>query len=118
MTTQEIATALVSLLRAGSFEEAQKTFLAEDAVSIEPNDSFFPEKTEGLANILQKGANFRASIENVNGLEISDPLVAGNSIALTFTLDADFIGNGRVVFTEICVFFVAKGKIVKEVYFY
>lgn len=118
MTTLEIATALVSLLRAGRFEEAQKTFLAEDAVSIEPNASFFPQKTDGLNNLLQKGANFRASIEKVNSLHISDPLVAGNTIALTFTLDADFVGNGRIVFTEVCVFILQDEKIAQEIYYY
>ncbi|PUZ22420.1 hypothetical protein GA0116948_1095 [Chitinophaga costaii] len=118
MTTQEIATTLVGLLRAGNFEEAQKKLLAQDAVSIEPNATFFPKETVGLANILNKGAKFREGIEKVNSLTISEPLVAGNTIALTFTLDADFKGNGKVVFTEVCVFLVSDGKIVQEVYYY
>lgn len=118
MTTQELATQLVALLRAGSFEEAQRAFLAQDVESIEPNAAFFPEKTSGLDNVLAKGAKFRESIEAVNGLQISDPLVAGNTIAITFTLDAHFQGNGRLIFTEICVFVVAGNKIIREIYYY
>lgn len=118
MSTQELAKQLVSQLRSGNFEEAQRSFLSPEAESIEPNGSFFPEKTVGLENILAKGARFREGIEGVHSLEISDPLVAGNSIAISFTLDASFKGNGRLVFTEICVFSVAGEKIVREVYFY
>lgn len=118
MTTQEIATKLVGWLRAGSFEEAQRSLLDENAESTEPNASFFPEKTFGLDNILRKGATFRESIQGVNGLEISDPLVAGNTIAIHFTLDANFKNTGRLVFSEICVFIVAGGKITHEVYYY
>src|SRR6218665_31098 len=118
MSTQELAKQLVSLLRAGSFEEAQRSFLSQNAESIEPNASFFPEKTVGLENILAKGAAFRESIEAVHGLEISDPLVAGNSIAITFTLDASFKNNGRLVFSEICVFSIEGEKIVREIYYY
>lgn len=118
MTTQDLATQLVALLRAGSFEEAQRAFLAQDAESIEPNATFFPEKTVGIDNILAKGAEFRESIEAVNGLQISDPLIAGNTIAITFTLDADFKGSGRLIFTEICVFVVTEDKITREIYYY
>jgi hypothetical protein len=118
MTTQELADQLVSLLKKGSFEEAQRTFLVENAESIEPNGTLLPEKTVGLSNILAKGENFRNSIESVNGLEVSDPMVAGNAIAVTFTLDANFKSNGRMVFTELCVFIVADGKIIREIYYY
>lgn len=118
MTTQELANQLVALLRAGSFEEAQRTFLSHDVESIEPNDTFFSEKTVGLDNVLAKGAKFRESIQAVNSLQISDPLVAGNTIAITFTLDADFEGSGRLIFTEICVFVVAGDKIIREIYYY
>ena len=39
MTTQEIANQLADLCRNGEFEKAQKDLYAEDAVSIEPQES-------------------------------------------------------------------------------
>ncbi|QES88792.1 SnoaL-like domain-containing protein [Rhizosphaericola mali] len=118
MTIQEIATGLVDLLRSGYFEKAQKTFLAEDVVSIEPNGSIFPQETEGLSNILQNGANFRANIDKVNHLEISDPLVTDNTIAILFSFEADTSDKGRISFKEVCVFLVKGEKIFQEIYYY
>jgi hypothetical protein len=118
MNTQQIATRLVELCRQGQFEAAQKELFAEDAVSIEPRETpDFPKETKGLRAIFEKGHKFEAMVEQMHGCSVSAPLVAGNAIALTLTLDATMKGRGRVKLEEICAYEVKDGKIVSEQFF-
>jgi limonene-1,2-epoxide hydrolase len=47
-------------------------------------------------------------------MEVSDPIIAGNSFACTMKLDVTMKGRGHMVMTEICVYEVKDGKIVLE----
>ncbi len=46
MTTKEVADRLVEICRAGKIEDAQNELFAQDAVSIEPNDTMGPKETK------------------------------------------------------------------------
>lgn len=118
MTTQEIASRLAALCAQGEFEKAQQELYAEDAVSIEPFASGgFEKETHGLKGIIEKGHKFQADVEEVFGISVSTPIVAGNSFALTLVMDLTMKGQGRIKMTEICVYTVKDGKVVAEQFF-
>jgi len=51
-------------------------------------------------------------------LEISDPIVAENFFSCTMNLDVTYKGAPRSQTSEVCVYEVQEGKIVKEQFFY
>lgn len=109
----------MELCRKDEFEKAQKELFAEDAVSIEPQASpGFEKETKGLAAILEKGKQFGASVEEVHVSNISDPIVAANTIALSLNMDVTMKGSGRTTMSEICVYEVKDGKIISEHFFW
>lgn len=115
MTTQQIADRLVELCRKGQYETAQKELYADNAISIEPEASpAFEKETKGLKAILEKGHKFAAMVEEMHGGSLSDPLVAGNSIAFSLTMDVTMKGRGREKMTELCVYDVKDSKIISE----
>ena len=117
MMTSQIADRLVELCRKGEFGAAQTELFSEDAISIEP-DGAPMELAEGLADIQEKGRQFMASVEQMHGITISEPVVAGNFFTVSMTLDATFSGRGRVTMEELCVYEVEDGKIITEQFFY
>jgi len=118
MTTEQIASRLAELCRQGQFETAQKELFADNAVSVEPEASAdFAKETKGLRAIIEKGHKFESMVEQVHGCSTSAPLVAGNAIAFTLTMDVTMKGRGRVKLNEICAYEVKDGKIVSEQFF-
>jgi len=118
MSTQQIATRLAELCSKGEFEAAQKELFADDAVSIEQHETpGFPKETKGLKAIIQKGQHWASSLEQIHGCSASKPLVAGNAIAMTLSMDLTMKGKGRMNLAEICVYEVKDGKIASERFF-
>jgi hypothetical protein len=118
MTVPQIAHRLVELCNQGNFEQAQKELFADDAVSIEPEDSpGFEKETKGLAAILEIGKKFGSMVEETYGCNVSDPLVAGNVIALLLNMDVKMKGKERSALSEICVYKVKDEKIISEQFF-
>lgn len=118
MSTESVAKRLVELCRAGQFEAAQKELYAQDVVSIEPEGAPSGAVTKGLDAIYKKGEAFQASVEEIHGIEVSDPIVAGNWFSVTMTLDVTMKEYGRVPMTEVCVYHVKDGKVNQEQFFY
>jgi SnoaL-like domain len=115
MTTVEIANRLVELCKKGDFEGAQKELFAEDAVSIEPHGTpDFEKETKGLDAIIEKGKKWSEMVEESHGGEVSEPLIAGDSFAVTMTMDITMKGRGRMAMTELCIYHVKDGKIISE----
>jgi hypothetical protein len=115
MTTQEIADRLVELCRQGQYETAQRELFADNALSLEPEDSpGFAKETRGLKAIIEKGHKFADMVEKTYGGSVSEPIVAGNSIAFKLIMDASMKGRGRTEMSEICLYKVKDGKIVSE----
>ncbi len=117
MMTTQIADRLVELCRRGEFEAAQTELYSVDAISIEPDGAPF-EMAEGLSAIQEKGRQFTASVEEMHGVVISEPVVAGNFFTVSMALDTTFKGRGRVNMEELCVYEVEDGKIITEQFFY
>ena len=115
MTTQEIANKLVEICRSGDFEKAQADLFAEDAVSIEQEASpAFEKETKGLPAIREKAKKWNSMVEEMHGITVSDPIVAGNSFALTMHLDVTMKERGHMDMTELCVYKVKDAKIISE----
>jgi len=118
MTIKEIADRLVQLCARGQFETAQKELFAENVVSIEPYASpHFEKETHGLPAIIEKGHKFDSMVETMHTLEVSEPLVANSSFAVTMRMDATMKEKGHMDMTEICLYKVKDGKIVSEEFF-
>jgi hypothetical protein len=118
MTTQEIANKLVAHCRKAEWEAAQKSLYAANAISIEPYETpEFSKETKGLDAIIKKGHMFGSMVEKSHGIEVSDPIVAGNSIAFKMTMDVTMKGKGRMKSDELCVYEVKDGKIASEQFF-
>jgi len=115
MTTRQIANRLAELCRKGDFASAQKELFADDAVSIEPYPSpDFDKETKGLNNILAKGDKFESMVDTMHSFTVSEPLIAGNSFAMTMDMDATMKGKDRMKMTELCIYKLKDGKIISE----
>jgi hypothetical protein len=115
MTTKEIANRLAELCRKGEFEKAQKEMYADNAISIEPMATpAFEKEIKGLKAIVEKGKKFDGMVQEYHSLNISEPLVAGNSFAFVLAMDITMKGRSREQISELCVYDVKDGKIISE----
>jgi ketosteroid isomerase-like protein len=118
MSTKEVAKKLKKLCEQGNFEGAQKELFAKDAVSIEPMASeAFAKETHGLDAILKKGKKWEEMVSKNHSLEVSDPIIAGNTFAVTMHMDVTMKDGKRMDMTELCVYNVRDGKVVSEQFF-
>jgi hypothetical protein len=118
MTTQEVANRISELFKENKWNEAQNELYADNAVSIEPENSVGMKSVQGLDAIKKKGEEFNAMIEEVHGGWASEPIVGGKFISVAMGMDVTFKGAGRMNLDEIAVYEVKDGKIVKEQFFY
>jgi hypothetical protein len=119
MTTAALAKRLVAFCRKQQWEAAHRALYAANAVSIEPAATpNFPKVTKGRAAIIRKGHKFVAMVEKMHALKVSAPLLAGDVIACTMTMDVTMKGMGRMKMAELCVYHVKAGKIVSEQFFF
>lgn len=117
MNTQEVANKLVEYCRKGEFENAMKELYGHDIVSVEPKGSP-TERVEGIEAVVQKGIQFSENVEEMHGMEVSDPTVADNFFTIKMTMDVTFKGAPRMTMEEICLYQVKDGKVVYEQFFY
>ncbi len=117
MTTQEVANQLVDLCRTGEWAQVQQNLYHQDCESVEPEGTPWGN-VKGMEAIHQKGEQWASSIEEFHGIEVSDPLVAGDFFSVRMQTDTTFKGMGRTKFEELCMYQVKDGKIVKEQFFY
>lgn len=118
MTIQEVSAKLVAYCREGKFDHAQKELYAADATSTEPAGSPGFQSVTGLDNIIAKGHQFQAMIEEVHSASVSDPEIAGDFFSIALLFDVTLKGMGRVNMDEICVYHVKDGKVISEQFFY
>lgn len=118
MTTVDVANKLVELCRQGKIDEAQETLFANDVQSIEASEQMGPKVVTGIDALKAKSIAFQSGVEAFHGATISDPIVAGNSFAITWAMDATFKERGRMTIEEVCVYQVADGKVILEQFFY
>jgi hypothetical protein len=113
MTTQEIANRLVELNRANDMEAIFGELYSPDAVSVENWDPA-PMVYTGLPAIFEKGAKWQEDVVEMHSVSVSEPLVSDSSFAVTFTMDVTYKSRGREKMTELAIYTVKDGKIVRE----
>lgn len=117
MSTQEIANQLVNYCRQGQGLQAVEKLYHDQVTSVEI--SGWPmEIVNGIDNIKKKHEMFAASVEEIHSNEVSDPLVAENFFSCTMSFEATFKGKGRAKMSELCVYEVKDGKVIREQFFY
>ncbi|HEX5170612.1 MAG TPA: nuclear transport factor 2 family protein [Cyclobacteriaceae bacterium] len=118
METREIAQKLVDYCRKSDWHGAHKELYAQNAKSIEPYETpNFAKEISGLKAIEEKGKKFDGMVEKMHTIEVSDPLVAGNTIAFKMEMDATMKDGQRMNMPELCVYHVKDGKIISEEFF-
>ncbi|MEO7214861.1 nuclear transport factor 2 family protein [Mucilaginibacter sp.] len=119
METKEIAQKLTAYCRKGDWLGAYNELFAEDTINIEPIPSPLSGlETKGLDKIKEKAKGYNAMVVKSYGYTVSEPLVAGNGIAFILTMDNDMKDQGRSTVSELCVYEVKDGKIIKEQFYY
>jgi hypothetical protein len=117
MSTQEIAEKLVAYCREGKNIDAINELYADGIVSRESKGSPH-ELVEGKEGVLAKNQGWYASVAEVHGVSISDPIVTGNFFAVTMDMDVTYKDYGRMGMNEVAVYEVKDGKVVAEQFFY
>lgn len=119
MTTQEIANKLVEYCRTGKFENAYQELYSPECVSIEMEGAQgYPQRTEGMEAIQEKGKQWNSMVEEFHGMEVSDPIVAGDHFTCSMVMDIKMKGQERQKDAELAMYRVKDGKIVSEQFFY
>ena len=118
MTTQEVAARFNELAQENKYDVILSELYSNDCASIEPGKDAVLQSVTGMDAIIAKGKAFNESIEAMHGGHCSEPLVAGNNFTVTMGMDVTMKGVGRMSMDEVCVYQVADGKIVKELFFY
>ena len=120
MNIKEIAEELVAGCREGRTEENLGKLYADNCVSVEALDnSGAGRETHGLDGIRGKHAWWDENFE-VHDAKVDGPYLHGDDrFAVTFALDATNKMDGtRTQMSEVAVYHVADGKIVREEFFY
>ena len=118
MNTKQIADRLATHCRKGEWEAAQKELFSNDAVSIEQEEMpGFAKETRGLQAIIDKGHKWAQGVESVHVIEVGEPVVAGDAIAMRLRMDSTMKGRGRTDMAELCIYETRDGKIVSERFF-
>ena len=118
METKEIAEKLVSWCQAGDFESPYQNLYSPNIVSIENDVKSDGGRVEGFEGIQKKGEWWKENFE-VHNTTVSEPIVADNWFSVRFEMDTTHKPSGhRSTMSEIAVFEVKEGKIVKEQFFY
>jgi ketosteroid isomerase-like protein len=118
MTTTNVANRFNELAQSGQWDQIQDELFADNAVSIEPENSPGLKTVQGIEAIKQKGRQFGEMVEEMHGGYSNAPQVAGNHFAVVMGMDVTMKGQGRMKMDEIAVYEVKDGKIVKEQFFY
>ena len=116
MTTQEIADNLVAWCRQGEYDKCYSELYSADVISIEPDGE--NPVSNGMEEVLKKSEWWTENFE-YHGGDVSEPIVADNWFTVRFDMDTTFKPTGlRTQMSELAVYQVQDGKIVKEQFFY
>lgn len=116
--TKEIAENLVAWCNKGDYARVYQEYYSPDIVSIETEDKSDMARLEGMEAVMKKGEWWQNTFE-VHSSQASDPVVADNWFTVKFEMDTTHRPSGqRSKTSELGVYKVADGKIVREQFFY
>ena len=119
MTTVDVAKRYVELVEQQKYDECLDELFTDDAVSVEAAGPPGQDRTaRGMEAIREKG-KWWADNHIVHSTAVSGPYPHGDRFAVYFQFDLTFKPeNRRFSMSEVGVFTVEDGKIVKEELFY
>lgn len=116
MNTKEIAQKFVELYKSDD-PFSKYSLYDNECISIESSYNKEQEVIYGLENIKQKHNSFYNQFSEIHSKIISESIISDHGFALTIYFDVT--DNGlRKQFTELCVFHVKDGKIIKQEFIY
>jgi ketosteroid isomerase-like protein len=119
MNTRDIGTKLVELIRAGKDREAQDELYAADAVSVEAATIQGIDRTARGRHAIKAKGEWWYGKHKVHNLIVTGPFPHDDRFIVTFEMDVTNTDSGqRIQMQEAGLYTVAKGKIVKEEFFY
>ena len=118
METKEIAEKLVQWCKEGDYEKPYQHLYSPNIVSIENDGKGENARVEGFDGLQKKGAWWQENFE-MHGSTVSEPIVADNWFSVRFEMDTTHKPSGhRATMSEIGVYQIKDGKIVREQFFY
>lgn len=119
MTTQQVAQRLVELCRNNQNVQAIDELYHRDIVSVEAvGDEQMPREMKGVAACHGK-ARWWYENHTVHRGEVSEPLVTASHFAVKFEFEVTQKASGqRFNMSELALYEVADGKIIREEFFY
>jgi ketosteroid isomerase-like protein len=114
-----VANELVTLCRAGRNLDAIDRLYAADIVSIEPVGSAdMPAEMKGR-DVIRKKNEWWFDTYEVHRADVHGPYLGENQFAVSYEYDAtDKTSHQRVAMTEMALYTVKDGRIVREQFFY
>lgn len=121
-TVKEIADGLMELCRQGRFEEAVDRYYSSDIVSVEAVDFGLGKEQRGIDAVRSKNIWWGENNE-VHGITVNGPYLGvdrlANQFAVYFAFNITPKATGkRLMFAEMALYSVERGKIVREEFFY
>ena len=118
MGVTEVANGLVTLCKAGKFDEAVATYYGDNIVSVEPmaQEGQSPIST-GIEAVKAKAEWWNSTFE-VNSATVTGPFVNGDTFNVVFALDVTNRETGKQTHMEETALYKVEGdKIVHETFF-
>ncbi len=118
-STAGVAEELVQLCRAGRNLDAIAKLYSPRIVSIEPiGNEAMPAEISGIDAVRQKNEWWYDNYE-VNSADVQGPFVGGDQFAVRYDFETTTKATGqRVRMTEMALYTVKDGKIVREQFYY
>ena len=118
MTTREVAARFDELAQLEKWFEIQDELFADNAKSVDPDNSPYFGYAEGKPAVRKKGMDWVEKVEQVHETYTTQPIVGGNHFAVGRGFDITTKGFGRIKIEEIMLYEVKDGRIVLEQFFY
>ncbi len=117
MTIIEIANKLIELNKKHAYEDVYRELYSPNLISAEPHDT--PDTAaKGFAGVAAKG-EWWASTHEMHDLKITGPWPHGDRFIVGFEMDVTNKESGqRFTMSEMALYTVEDGKIVREEFFY
>ena len=118
-STASVAEELVTLCRANRNLEAIARLYSPDIVSIEPVGSeTMPAEMRGI-DVVQKKNEWWYDTYQVNAVDVQGPFLGQDQFAVRYEFDTTNKSTGqRLQMTEMALYTVQDGKVVREQFFY
>ena len=113
MDTNAVATRFYTLLQRGEYEAIREELFSPSIQSTEHWDGGLPSFV-GMATAHPDGNTWTYDLVAVHNIEVSEPLVATHSFAILCTQEVTLKTAGRTTLTELSVYTVEKGLIVRN----